>query len=47
MSSCADYSHVGSFHDEVIKYAQKHLTLDKEDRDLVPVDDFDDGVTGS
>jgi hypothetical protein len=38
---------VGSFHDEVLKYCQQYVTLDKEDRGLIPVDDFDDGVTGN
>jgi hypothetical protein len=37
---------VGSFYDEVLKYCQQYVTLDKEDRGLIPVDDFDDGVTG-
>jgi hypothetical protein len=38
---------VGSFHDEVLKYCQQYGTLDKEDRGLIPMDDFDDVVTGN
>jgi len=38
--------HVGSFHDEVIKYAMDVLDLDETDKDNIPVDDFDDGTVG-
>eukprot|EP00092_Neocalanus_flemingeri_P039578 GFUD01043099.1.p1 GENE.GFUD01043099.1~~GFUD01043099.1.p1 ORF type:complete len:1056 (-),score=199.66 GFUD01043099.1:173-3037(-) len=38
--------HVGSFHDEVIKYATEVLDLDEIDKDNIPVDDFDDGTIG-
>jgi len=38
--------HVGSFHDEVLKYAANILEMDKDDRDIVPVDDFDDEAVG-
>ena len=39
-------SHIGSFHDEVLKYAAEYLDLSEEDMMYVPVDDFDDGVEG-
>ena len=40
-------AHVGSFHDEVIKYAIEHLELETADIDHVPRDDFDDGTVGA
>ena len=39
-------AHVGSFHDEVIKYAAPHLDLEAVDVENIPVDDFDDGTVG-
>ena len=39
-------AHVGSFHDEVIKYAAEGLDLDTADVENVPIDDFDDGTMG-
>jgi len=39
-------AHVGSFHDEVVKYAMDVLDLHEQDKDKIPVDDFDDGVIG-
>ena len=39
-------AHVGSFHDEVIKYAAHHLDLEAVDVENIPVDDFDDGTVG-
>jgi len=39
-------AHVGSFHDEVIKYAIDVLDLHPSDREKIPVDDFDDGTIG-
>jgi len=39
-------AHVGSFHDEVIKYAVHMLDLHEEDKAKIPVDDFDDGSIG-
>ena len=39
-------AHVGSFHDEVIKYAAQHLDLEAVDVENIPVDDFDDGTVG-
>jgi len=38
--------HVGSFHDEVIKYATDVLDLAEVDKDNIPADDFDDGAIG-
>jgi len=38
--------HVGSFHDEVLKYAIKYLKMSREDLDFIPVDDFDDDAVG-
>ena len=40
-------AHVGSFHDEVIKYAIDVIDLYEGDRDKIPVDDFDDGTIGT
>ena len=39
-------AHVGSFHDEVIKYAADSLELEVADIENVPIDDFDDGTVG-
>jgi len=39
-------SHVGSFHDEILKYAINDLDISPEDRAFVPIDDFDDDVVG-
>jgi len=39
-------AHVGSFHDEVIKYSMDMLDLHEADKDKIPVDDFDDGTIG-
>jgi len=39
-------AHVGSFHDEVIKYASPHLDLEAADIENIPTDDFDDGTVG-
>ena len=39
-------AHVGSFHDEVIKYAVDFLDLEVADIENVPIDDFDDGTVG-
>ena len=39
-------AHVGSFHDEVIKYAIEHIDLETVDIENVPIDDFDDGTVG-
>ena len=38
--------HIGSFHDEVLKYAANYLDMDSTDRSLLPVDDFDDDTVG-
>jgi len=38
--------HLGSFHDEVLKYAEKSIVLEEGERDFVPQDDFDDGTEG-
>jgi len=35
-------AHIGSFHDEVVKYAIDKLDLHEEDKSKIPVDDFDD-----
>ena len=39
-------AHVGSFHDEVIKYGADFLELEVADIENVPIDDFDDGTVG-
>ena len=39
-------AHVGSYHDEVIKYAAHHLDIDPSDVENIPLDDFDDGTVG-
>jgi len=39
-------AHVGSFHDEVIKYAMDVIDLYEGDKDKIPIDDFDDGTIG-
>merc|ERR1712127_412819 len=39
-------AHIGSLHDEVLKYAANYLDLEPEDRALLPVDDFDDDTVG-
>ena len=39
-------AHVGSFHDEVIKYAALHLDLEAVDVENIPVDDFENGEVG-
>jgi len=39
-------AHIGSFHDEVIKYCMEKLDLHEEDKCKIPVDDFDDGAIG-
>ena len=39
-------AHVGSFHDEVIKYGAEFLELEVADIENVPIDDFDDGTVG-
>jgi len=39
-------AHIGCFHDEVLKYANPLLVMAEEDAELIPVDDFDDGVVG-
>jgi len=38
--------HIGSIHDEVLKYAANYLDMDATDRSLLPVDDFDDDTVG-
>ena len=38
--------HIGSIHDEVLKYAANYLDIDAADRSLLPVDDFDDDTVG-
>ena len=38
--------HLGSQHDEVLKYAAVYLDMEPEDRALLPVDDFDDDTVG-
>jgi len=40
-------AHVGSFHDEVIKYAIDVIDLYEGDKEKIPVDDFDDGTIGT
>ena len=39
-------AHVGSFHDEVIKYGADFLELEVADIENIPIDDFDDGTVG-
>ena len=39
-------AHIGSYHDEVIKYAAHHLDLEAADVENIPLDDFDDGTIG-
>jgi hypothetical protein len=38
--------HIGSAHDEVLKYAANYLDLNLADKGLLPVDDFDDSTVG-